>query len=164
MLVAIGGTAMSVVKNIAPDIPTVFSFGSDPVQAGFVKSIARPNSNFTGVTTRIGPEFQSKRLELFKEAVPILRRVAVLYNARGENPGHEMNLNMLRESAPKLDIKLIIKPIKGDFRYRHLPSNSFQRHHRWRCCCLCRWRTRNRCRSPRATRAAPAESPRCPST
>jgi putative ABC transport system substrate-binding protein len=113
VLVAIGGTAMSIVKNIAPDMPTVFSFGSDPVQAGFVKSIARPNSNFTGVTTRIGPEFQSKRLEIFKEAVPILRRVAVLYNARGENPGHEMNLNLLRESAPKLDIKLIIKPIKG---------------------------------------------------
>lgn len=113
VLVTIGGTATSVVKNIAADIPTVFSFGSDPVQAGFVKSIARPNSNFTGVTTRIGPEFQSKRLEIFKEAVPTLRRAAVLYNARGENPGHEMNLNLLRESAPKLDIKLIIKPIKG---------------------------------------------------
>ena len=113
VLVTIGGTATRVVKEVAPEIPTVFSFGSDPVQAGFIKSIARPGSNLTGVTTRIGPEFQGKRLEIFKEAVPTLRRVAVLYNARGENPGHEMNLNLLRESAPKLDIKLIIKPIKG---------------------------------------------------
>jgi putative ABC transport system substrate-binding protein len=113
VLVTIGGTATRVVKEIAPEIPTVFSFGSDPVQAGFVNSIARPGSNLTGVTTRIGPEFQGKRLEIFKEAVPTLRRATVLYNARGENPGHEMNLNLLRESAPKLNIKLIAKPIKA---------------------------------------------------
>ncbi|MGH7798140.1 MAG: ABC transporter substrate-binding protein [Candidatus Binatia bacterium] len=112
VLVTIGGTATRVVKDIAPEIPTVFSFGSDPVQAGFIKSIARPESNLTGVTTRTGPEFQGKRLEIFKEAVPTLRRVAVLYNARGENPGHEMNLKLLRESAPKLDIKLISQPVK----------------------------------------------------
>ena len=36
----------------------------------------------------------------------------MLYNARGDNPGHEINLNMLRQSAPKLDIKLIASPIK----------------------------------------------------
>ena len=113
VLVTIGGTATRVVKDIAPEIPTVFSFGSDPVKAGFVKSIARPGSNLTGVLTRTGPEFQGKRLEIFKQAVPTLRRATVLYNARGENPGHEMNLNMLRESAPKLDVKLIAKPIKA---------------------------------------------------
>jgi putative ABC transport system substrate-binding protein len=113
VLVTIGGTATRVVKDLAPEIPTVFSFGSDPVKAGFVKSIARPGSNLTGVTTRTGPEFQGKRLEIFKQAVPTLRRATVLYNARGENPGHEMNLNMLRESAPKLDVKLIAKPIKA---------------------------------------------------
>ena len=112
VLVTIGGTATIVVKDIAPEIPAVFSFGSDPVQAGLIKSIARPDSNLTGVTTRIGPEFQGKRLEIFKEAVPTLRRATVLYNARGENPGHEINFKMLRESAPKLDIHLMAKPIK----------------------------------------------------
>jgi putative tryptophan/tyrosine transport system substrate-binding protein len=112
VLVTIGGTATIVVKDIAPEIPAVFSFGSDPVQAGLIKSIARPDSNLTGVTTRIGPEFQGKRLEIFKEAVPTLRRATVLYNVRGENPGHEINFKMLRESAPKLDIHLIAKPIK----------------------------------------------------
>jgi putative tryptophan/tyrosine transport system substrate-binding protein len=112
VLVTIGGTATTVVKDIAPEIPAVFSFGSDPVQAGLIKSIARPESNLTGVTTRIGPEFQGKRLEIFKEAVPTLRRATVLYNARSENPGHEINFKMLRESAPKLDIHLIAKPIK----------------------------------------------------
>ena len=112
VIVAIGGTATRVVKDAAPEIPAVFSFGSDAVQAGFVNSVARPGSNLTGITTRTGPEFQGKRLEIFKDAVPSLQRVTVLYNARGENPGHELNLNTLRQIAPKLDIKVLPTPIK----------------------------------------------------
>jgi len=111
-MVTVGGTATGVVKEIAPEIPTVFVFGSDPVQAGFVKSIARPETNFTGLTTRTGPEIEGKRLELFHEAVPTMRRVTVLYNARGENPGHMMNLEVLRKVGPTLGLKLHEKPIK----------------------------------------------------
>jgi ABC-type uncharacterized transport system substrate-binding protein len=112
VIVTIGGTATSVVKEIAPEIPTVFYFGSDPVQAGFVKSIARPETNLTGLTLHAGPEFEGKRLETFHETVPTLHRVIVLYNARGENPAHEMNLAMVRKIGPKLGIKLSEKPIK----------------------------------------------------
>jgi putative ABC transport system substrate-binding protein len=113
-LVTIGGTATSIVKEIAPEIPTVFYFGSDPVQAGFVKSIAHPETNLTGVTTHTGPEMEGKRLELFHEAVPTMRRVTVLYNARGENPAHMMNLEVLRKAGPALGVKLQEKPIKVD--------------------------------------------------
>ena len=112
-IVTIGGTATGVVKEIAPEIPTVFYFGSDPVQAGFVKSITRPETNLTGLTLHADPEFEGKRLEIFHETVPSLRRVAVLYNARGENPGHEVNLDVLGKIAPKLGIKLAKKPIKA---------------------------------------------------
>jgi putative ABC transport system substrate-binding protein len=112
VIVTIGGTATNVVKEIAPEIPTVFYFGSDPVQAGFVKSIARPETNLTGLTLHAGPEFDGKRLEIFHETVPSLRRVAVLYNARGENPAHEMNLDVLRKISPQLGLKLTEKPIK----------------------------------------------------
>jgi putative tryptophan/tyrosine transport system substrate-binding protein len=112
LLVTIGGTATNVVKDIAPEIPTVFYFGSDPVQAGFVKSIARPETNLTGLTSRPDPEFEGKRLEIFHETVPSLRRVAVLYNARGENPAHEMNLDVVRKIGPRLGLKLQEKPIK----------------------------------------------------
>jgi putative ABC transport system substrate-binding protein len=111
-LVTIGGTATGVAKDLAPEIPTVFLFGTDPVQAGFVKSIARPETNLTGLTTRTGPELEGKRLELLLEAVPTMRRVTVLYNARGENPGHVMNLELLRKAGPALGLKLLEKPIK----------------------------------------------------
>jgi putative ABC transport system substrate-binding protein len=52
--------------------------GTDPVEAGLVESLARPSGNVTGVTNLSG-ELGGKRLELFKEAVPKLARVAVLY-------------------------------------------------------------------------------------
>ena len=55
----------------------------------------------------------AKRLELFKEAVPRLRRVALLYNARGENPSHVIRRDLIREIAPKLGLKLNEKPAKS---------------------------------------------------
>ena len=111
-MVTIGGTATSFVKEIAPEIPTVFFIGSDPVQAGFVKSFARPETNLTGLTSRTDAEIEGKRLEVFHEAVPTMQRVTVLYNARGENPGHMMNLEVLRKVGPALGLRLQEKPIK----------------------------------------------------
>ena len=54
--------------------------GLDPVEAGLVESLARPGGNVTGVTN-LTRELSGKRLELLKEAVPKLARVAVLYDA-----------------------------------------------------------------------------------
>ena len=58
--------------------------GADPVEAGLVESLARPGGNVTGVTNLIS-ELGGKRLELFKEAVPKLARVAVLYDQANPN-------------------------------------------------------------------------------
>ena len=65
-----------------------------------MKSAARPEANVTGVASATDVEMQGKRLEVFKEAVPTLRRVAVLYNARGENPGHAKSLALVQKVAP----------------------------------------------------------------
>ena len=64
-------------KNATTKIPIVMSGGSDPVEAGLVESLARPGGNVTGITN-LNTELGGKRLELFKEAVPKVARVAVL--------------------------------------------------------------------------------------
>jgi len=67
-------------KNATKTIPIVMvGAGIDPVEAGYVESLARPGGNVTGLTN-ISGELGGKRLELFKEAVPKLARVAVLYD------------------------------------------------------------------------------------
>jgi len=67
-------------KNATQTIPIVMTgAGLDPVQAGFVQSLAHPGGNVTGITSLAG-ELLGKRLELLKEVVPKLSRVAVLYD------------------------------------------------------------------------------------
>ena len=67
-------------KNATKTIPIVMvGAGSDPVEAGLVESLARPGGNVTGLTI-LSRELGGKRLELLKEAVPKVARVAVLYD------------------------------------------------------------------------------------
>ncbi len=65
-------------KEVTTTIPIVMLSSSDPVGIGLVQSLARPGGNVTGLTVDTGPEFQAKRMELLKEAVPDMRRVAIL--------------------------------------------------------------------------------------
>ena len=92
VIVAAGGeptvrAAMKATKTI-PIVMT--GGGSDPVEAGFIESLARPGGNLTGIT-HLSRELDGKRLELLKEAVPKVARVAVLYDP-GAGPGlvHEV--------------------------------------------------------------------------
>jgi len=82
IIVAAGGAPLiQAAKNATKTIPIVMGgLGLDPVEAGLVESLARPGGNITGLTLR-SRELGGKRLELLKEAVPKIARVAVLYDA-----------------------------------------------------------------------------------
>jgi putative ABC transport system substrate-binding protein len=67
-------------KQATTTIPIVMANGSDPVGAGLVASLARPGGNITGLTSDTGDEITGKRVELLKEILPKLSRVAVLWN------------------------------------------------------------------------------------
>ena len=80
--------------------------GADPVKVGFVKSLARPGGNVTGLTSLI-EELSGKRLELLKEAVPQIARVAVLYDSTSPANGPELK-EILPAAARAL--RLTIQP------------------------------------------------------
>jgi len=80
IVVAAGDPVIRAAKNATKTIPIVMTGGgSDAVEAGFVQSLARPGGNVTGLTN-LNRELGGKRLELLKDAVPKLVRVAVLYD------------------------------------------------------------------------------------
>jgi putative tryptophan/tyrosine transport system substrate-binding protein len=75
-----GGQAAEAVVKATHDIPVVIIGAGDPIGAGLVEGLGRPGGNVTGVT-EVSTELSAKRLQLLKEAVPAVARVAVLWNA-----------------------------------------------------------------------------------
>jgi putative tryptophan/tyrosine transport system substrate-binding protein len=81
VIVAFSSAAAQTAKHTTTTIPIVMVSSGDPVATGLVASLARPGGNLTGLTG-LATEVSGKRLELLREAVPRLSRVAVLWNAR----------------------------------------------------------------------------------
>jgi putative ABC transport system substrate-binding protein len=107
IVVAGGGRTIRAAKNATKTIPIVMAgLGADPVEAGLVESLAYPGGNVTGLTN-LGPELGGKRLELLKEAVPKLARVAVLYAS-----GSSSSVLQMKEVLPiaARALKLTLQP------------------------------------------------------
>jgi putative ABC transport system substrate-binding protein len=103
VILTISSPAALAAKNATTTIPIVF-IGGDPVGSGLVPSLAQPGGNLTGLSISLGEDFSGKWLELLKEAVPKISRVAVLWNPT--NPANTAYLAVLRGVAPKLGVKL----------------------------------------------------------
>jgi putative ABC transport system substrate-binding protein len=78
LLVASGTVQVRAAKQATTEIPILMVGVIDPVRRGLVASLARPGGNVTGLTSTVGMEMEGKRLQLLKEAVPKVARVAVL--------------------------------------------------------------------------------------
>jgi ABC-type uncharacterized transport system substrate-binding protein len=108
IIVVVGGDrSIRAAKNATKTIPIVMTgAGSDPVEAGLIESLAHPGGNVTGVTN-LTRELGGKRLELFKEAVPKLARVAVLFDPA--NPPNVFEVKKVLPVAARA-LKLTIQP------------------------------------------------------
>ena len=103
IIVTAGPSLTHAAKQATVTIPIVMAFDFDPVGNGFVASLARPGGNITGLST-LSPEISGKQLELLKETVPKLSRVAVLGNST--SPGNAQALREMELAAGVFKAKL----------------------------------------------------------
>ncbi|HEX2908695.1 MAG TPA: ABC transporter substrate-binding protein [Phototrophicaceae bacterium] len=110
LIITVGTPATQAAKDATQGttMPIVFVPIADPVQAGFVQSITHPGGNITGVATP--PSLQGKRLEYLPTIVPNLKRIYIPYDA--VDTSAEVYLNVIRETAAKLGIELVLQPVK----------------------------------------------------
>ena len=111
IIVVAGNAPIRAAKNATKTIPIVMAGGSDPVEAGLVESLARPGGNVTGLTS-LDRELGGKRLELLKEAVPKVARVAVLYDPANARQVREAK-EVLPVTARALGLTIQPWPIRG---------------------------------------------------
>jgi putative ABC transport system substrate-binding protein len=103
IIVTWGTPATLAAKQATTTIPIVMASAGDPVMSGLVSSLAHPGGNVTGLTV-LGPGLAAKRLELLKEAVPNLSRVAFLWNPA--NPDQRASFNEVQAGARALGVTL----------------------------------------------------------
>ncbi len=95
VLVVAGNPMTKRAKEVTSIVPIVMTFVNDPVTDGLVASLARPGGNVTGLTANVGPEIDGKRVELLKETLPKIRRVAFL----GTKPDWEDSFGKSTQAA-----------------------------------------------------------------
>jgi putative ABC transport system substrate-binding protein len=109
IVAAEAGNAARAAQMATDRIPIVFVGGSDPVGLGLVKSFARPGGNITGVAD-LDVELAPKRMEIFREIVPGLKRLLFAYDA--ENPYAGTVLRVHRDAARRLGLTLVERPVR----------------------------------------------------
>jgi putative ABC transport system substrate-binding protein len=109
ILIAGADRLIRAAMNATKTIPIVMvGTGTDPIEAGFIRSLARPGGNVTGITN-LGAQLGGKRLELLKEAVGKVNRVAVFHD-----PANSSHVNELKEDLPPAAraLKLTVQPVE----------------------------------------------------
>jgi len=109
-VIVTSGPAARPAKTATETIPIVFNFSGDPVEAGFINSLARPGRNMTGVS-QLSFELVGKRLEVLKEAMPGVSRVGVL--ASPLHAGEQRELKETQNTARGLGIALQYNQVKN---------------------------------------------------
>jgi putative ABC transport system substrate-binding protein len=109
-LIVAQGAAVSVISTLNLHVPVVYVFSGDPVSAGFATSLAKPKGNMTGLSF-MAPDLNGKRLELLREIIPELRRVAVVANP--EHPGEHLERSYSENTGLRLGITIEYFPTRS---------------------------------------------------
>jgi putative tryptophan/tyrosine transport system substrate-binding protein len=102
-LLVVQGAAVPLVYELKLPTPVIYVFSGDPVVAGFAESLSHPRGNMTGLTF-MAAELNGKRLEILRDIVPDLRRVAIIANP--EHPGSEIERSYSEEAARRLALEI----------------------------------------------------------
>jgi len=103
IIVAAATPAVKAAKQATATIPIIIVHSADPVALGLVASLARPGGNVTGLSSA-SPDYSGKQLELLKEAVPKLSRIAILWNAA--NPGTAIAFREMQDAVRVLKLSV----------------------------------------------------------
>lgn len=117
IIVALGTSAALAAKRATGSIPIVMGGVGDPVGVGLVTTLARPGGNITGVSFSVGLETVGKALELFSQALPALRRVAILSNPG--NPAQPLAISEVTRAAGALGLQLRLLEARGPDDFEH---------------------------------------------
>ena len=109
VIVAAGSQAVHAAQRTTKSIPIVMTSSSDPVGTGFVASLAHPGGNITGLSL-VGPDLSTKRLEMLKEVVLGVSRVAVFWNP--DDPAAKISLRETEDAAKAQAMHLQILEIR----------------------------------------------------
>jgi putative ABC transport system substrate-binding protein len=104
VIATFGTPASLAAKQATTTVPIVMISIGDPVRAGLVPSLARPGGNITG-NTILGPDVGAKRLQILKEVIPTVSRVAFLFNP--DNASNVLQLEEIQAAAPTLGVTVI---------------------------------------------------------
>jgi putative ABC transport system substrate-binding protein len=112
VLVSPSSPAILEAKRVSKTIPIVMTVTIDPVAAGMVESLARPGGNVTGIA-RLTRDLSGKRLELFKETIPQIPRVGILWSATSAGSGQADALSLYETAARELKLQLQSLELRG---------------------------------------------------
>jgi putative tryptophan/tyrosine transport system substrate-binding protein len=103
------GTGVPPLKQATSGIPIVFTIANDPVGSGLVSSLSRPGGNVTGLS-QLAADLGGKRVEILREVIPGLRRLAILYNAGNAVTASERQ--QVQEAARSLNLEVVNSDIR----------------------------------------------------
>ena len=105
------GPAVFGARDVAPRVPVVFGYSGDPVKAGLAESLAQPRHNMTG-QTYMSIELNGKRIEILREMLPGLKKLAIIANP--QHPGEQLELADSQKTAQQLGIEIVYRQARDE--------------------------------------------------